>query len=148
MKVVVDASVAVKWFVSDALIEQNTDEAVILFREIASNGIQIIQPVHWLAEVISVLTRVCPDIVDKSIPLLDALEFEIADSVEIYQRAAQLSIQVNHHLFDTLYHAVALAEKATLITADQKYFDKASQDSNILLLAHFPGWVEKHKSGN
>jgi hypothetical protein len=40
----------------------------------------------------------------------------------------QLSHQLGHHLFDTLYHAVALeTEGAALVTADDAYRHKALQ---------------------
>ena len=53
------------------------------------------------------------------------------------KRAADLSIELNHHLFDTLYHAVALEEGATLVTADEVYFAKATGLGNIQRLADF-----------
>jgi len=42
-----------------------------------------------------------------------------------------------HHLFDTLYHAVALEEGARLVTADAAYFAKAKDLGGIELLADF-----------
>lgn len=54
-----------------------------------------------------------------------------------YQRAIELSSRLNHHLFDTLYHAVALEENATLITADRRYYDKAKVLGGIILLENF-----------
>ena len=48
-------------------------------------------------------------------------------------------LKLNHHLFDTLYHAVALEEKATLVTADRKYYDKARRMGSILMLEEFDG---------
>ena len=53
----------------------------------------------------------------------------------MYQRAIELACQHNHHLFDTLYHAAALEESATLITADRRYYDKARREGQIILLA-------------
>jgi hypothetical protein len=40
-------------------------------------------------------------------------------------------------LFDTLYHAVALEEGATLVTADETYFSKAKGLGGIVSLANF-----------
>jgi hypothetical protein len=37
-------------------------------------------------------------------------------------------------LFDTLYHATAFEAEAVLITADQRYYDKASHLGSIVLL--------------
>ena len=54
-----------------------------------------------------------------------------------YRRGAELSIQLKQHLFDTLYHAVALEEGATLVTADEAYFAKAKDLGNITRLSDF-----------
>jgi predicted nucleic acid-binding protein len=48
-----------------------------------------------------------------------------------------IAVGLNHHLFDTLYHAVALEEGATLVTADEAYFAKAKQLGGIERLADF-----------
>jgi predicted nucleic acid-binding protein len=56
---------------------------------------------------------------------------------EIYATALQLTIRYEHHMFDTLYHAVALhTPGASLITADQRYYDKAQSEGSIKLLAN------------
>ena len=51
--------------------------------------------------------------------------------------ACDLAIRLNHHVFDTLYHAVALlTSETTLVTADRRYFDKAQSSGRILLLSN------------
>jgi predicted nucleic acid-binding protein len=56
-----------------------------------------------------------------------------------YHRAIALATQLNHHLFDTLYHALALeTPSAVFITADRRYFDKAQHLGRIVWL---PDWV-------
>lgn len=55
------------------------------------------------------------------------------------QRACRLSIELNHHLFDTLYHAVALETADTvLVTADWHYLDKARHLGRIISLEEWP----------
>ena len=61
----------------------------------------------------------------------------LIQGVTVLKRAADLSIALNHHLFDTLYHAVALEEGATLVTADTAYFGKAKDLGGVELLADF-----------
>jgi hypothetical protein len=47
-------------------------------------------------------------------------------------------VELNHHLFDTLYHAVALKVPDTLfITADTQYFRKAAKLGHIIELKDF-----------
>jgi predicted nucleic acid-binding protein len=62
----------------------------------------------------------------------------VSDGPEILQRACRLSIELNHHLFDTLYHAVALHTDSVLVTADAQYLNKAAKLGNIVSLAD---WV-------
>jgi hypothetical protein len=46
-----------------------------------------------------------------------------------------LAIRLNHHVFDTLYHAVALSvPQTTLVTADETYYRKAQAFGAIRLL--------------
>ena len=63
------------------------------------------------------------------------MDFQRVESSAIYATACDLAIRLNHHMFDTLYHAVALHEpNATLITADCRYYDKARSIGQITLL--------------
>ena len=125
MKLVLDTSVIIKWFVT-AENEEHREEALVLFRQVRSGQLRMIQPIHWQAEVITVLVWAMPEKVPELIPLLSILEEERADSPAIYQRAAGISTAYNHHLFDTLYHAAALEYQAVVVTDDGKYFNKIS----------------------
>jgi predicted nucleic acid-binding protein len=72
--------------------------------------------------------------------LLDLLEisYRTVASPETYLTALDLAMRYQHHLFDTLYHAVALhTPGAVLITADKRYYDKARLEGQIILLAQF-----------
>jgi predicted nucleic acid-binding protein len=122
VRVVVDASVIVKWVLTD---EEDAEPALSLLAQIKSGTLALLQPPHWLAEVAAVITRVRPQIADSVIELLDVMEFPTTGDKAIYQRASKLSRDLNHHLFDTLYHAVALEYECSLISADDTYFRKA-----------------------
>jgi hypothetical protein len=66
------------------------------------------------------------------------IEMAIVDEPAIYQHAIRLSIDLNHHLFDTLYHSVALETNGViLITADNVYYEKAKHLGRIKCLADF-----------
>ena len=70
--------------------------------------------------------------------LLHALEFSVITDIEVYHKACDLSASLKQHLFDTLYHAVALTEFATmLITADEQYYRKAHKAGRIVRLREF-----------
>lgn len=56
---------------------------------------------------------------------------------EMLKLASRLSSQLSHHLFDTLYHALAIEINGIFITADEKYFNKACSFGHIQLLADY-----------
>ena len=134
MKLVLDSSVALKWFLADRPGEEDVAEAIKVLSRIYRREVTAIQPIHWCAEVLGVLARVRPDQIDTMANLLDVVSFRVEDGWKIYRTAAKLSVSLNHHLFDTLYHAVALEHGAELITADKKYFEKARSLGSISLL--------------
>lgn len=132
---VIDASVAVKWFLPDAADETNTLEALDLFLRLRAAEISLLQPPHWKAEVAAVLARRIPNAAASNIDDLNLLEgIETIDMPLIYHRAVRLAIDLSHHLFDTLYHATALESDAVMITADRRYYDKAAPLGRIMLL--------------
>lgn len=137
MKVVIDASVSIKWFVPDDGLEEDADQAIYIFKAIQTGDLSPVQPVHWQAEVIAVLSRIQAEKCRQSIQLLDILEFPVCDNLETYQLASEIAIRLNHHLFDALYHAVALKQQASFITANQRYYLKAKELGNIVLLRDF-----------
>ena len=138
MQFVVDASVAVKWIFPDNASEADIEPAMALLESVQAGKTKMLQPPHWLAEVAAVSVRFDSRIAQEAVGLLHAMEFPVADSPEVYSRACDLAAQLDHHLFDTLYHAVALCNPRTLlITADLRYFRKAEKYGSIMVLAEF-----------
>ena len=137
MRLVVDASVAIKWFLGERPHEPHAPQAQAGAAAIERSGTTFFAPCHWTAEVIAVIARLDPGIVDDALVLLDDMKPVLIHTVAVVKRAADLSVALNHHLFDTLYHAVALEEGATLVTADEAYFGKAKDLGAILPLAEF-----------
>ena len=137
IKLVVDASVAVKWFIRDTQEEKDVTSAVDILIGVGRNSIELIQPPHWMAEVIAVLARLQPDLTNDAIDLLDAMEIPIRAESSDYKLASHLAMELNHHLFDTFYHALALQENATLLTADHHYFRKSVDHGSIFMLTDF-----------
>ena len=63
-------------------------------------------------------------------------DHETADSPAVYLKAVELSIALNHHLFDTIYHAaVLLHPNAVFITADDRYRAKGEHLGRMLALS-------------
>lgn len=137
-RVVIDASVAIKWLVPFRPDEADVDMALALFEQIARLDVIMIQPPHFIAEVMGVVTRLEPDYADAIFAAVSNLEMTLSEHPEIYRTAIRLSIELNHHLFDTLYHAVALnSSDTTLITADDAYYRKAQGRGQILRLQDY-----------
>lgn len=138
MIVVVDASVAVKWFVSVKPDEEHADRALKILEQTAGGSIRLVQPPHFLAEVAAVLARLKPDAAQEDLSDLLHIEHEIMDTPQTYATALTLAMRHQQHLFDTLYHAVALQTPgATLVTSDARYFAKARGEGRIALLSEF-----------
>ena len=141
MILVVDASVALKWFLDVRDGEPDRERALTLLHSVDDEGVRMVQPAHFIAEVAAVLARVKPDAAEDDLLDLLSMEWGTVETPETYATALDLSIRYQHHLFDTLYHAVALrVQGASLITADRRYYDKASGEGRIILLADWlPG---------
>lgn len=134
MNVVIDASVVVKWLLPDPAAEADMDRALRLLEDVRDGNVTPLQPPHWLAEVAAVINRLHPSIAVRSVELLYAMELPVAQELEVFQRAVTLGGALRHHVFDTLYHAVALEHDATLISADEEYCRKADPFGSILRL--------------
>ena len=137
-RLVVDASVAVKWFLPDAPDEADAGKAMRLLELALAGEVSFFQPPHWISEVAGVLARRIPEAAADNIEDLLLLDcYTISKSAWLYRRAIMMAQDFDHHLFDTLYHAAALEENATLITADERYFAKVAALGRIALLKHY-----------
>lgn len=137
MKLVIDASVALKWFLRTTPAETDLAAAESVAATLERSETELFAPVHWRAEIIAVVARVDPALIDEALLVLEDMRATVIDGVPVLRRAAELSVALGHHLFDTLYHAVALETGATLVTADEAYFNKAKDAGAIQRLATF-----------
>ena len=138
MIVVVDASVAIKWFVSVKPEEEHADRALKILEQSVRGSFQMVQPPHFIAEVVAVLARLKPDVAQEDLFELLHIEHQTVDTPQTYATAVTLATRHQHRLFDTLYHAVApQTPGATLVTSDARYFAKAKVEGAITLLSEF-----------
>jgi predicted nucleic acid-binding protein len=134
--VVLDASVILKWLLEDPNMEPDTEKALAVLDAVVHGRLEILQPAHWLIEVAAVAARVTPQTAPRDVELLTAMEFPTIDDPGVLLRATDIAIETKHHLFDTLYHAVALEhDDAILVTADDRYRRKAGHYGKIASLA-------------
>lgn len=135
MTYVLDASVIVRWLLQNPQRESDSDAAIRLVETVVTGAASVLQPSHWLVEVGAVLARTSPGTASQDLLMLSAMELPAADDPRILYRACEMAIDLKQHLFDTLYHAVALeAQDAVLITADERYFRAARDAGGIARL--------------
>jgi predicted nucleic acid-binding protein len=121
--VVVDASVAVKWFIA----EDRAAEALAL-RDLDE---ELIAPESTLFEVFHALWEKAREgrIPRARLPELAAAVprpySRLVEIAALYQPAARLALRLDHPVYDCLYLALAERERATLVTADEPLFAAA-----------------------
>ena len=124
MKVVVDASVALKWVLSEA----GTEAALAL------RGEELIAPSLWLAEATNALWR---GVRLGELTLAEAAEFldELIKApvaslpMEPHLHAAlALAVEFQHPIYDCIYLALALQQDTRVVTADRRFAAIADRD--------------------
>lgn len=125
--IVVDASVAAKWF----LPEEGANKATALLR----SGQKLMAPEIIRIEVASAFTRLfrsghidMPTIethMEKWKRSIRQESISLEPTTVDFEAAIEVSIRIKHQLQDCLYVAVAERLKAPLITADKKLLQKA-----------------------
>jgi predicted nucleic acid-binding protein len=119
---VVDASVAVKWLVTETF----SDQAVrLLDRELT-----LVAPELLFAEAANALWAMCRrgDIskadVTEAVDVLKAAPIEVPVSMrELATTAARLAIDLDHPTYDCFYLALAVQEHYPVVTADRRFYD-------------------------
>ncbi|MFZ0570405.1 MAG: type II toxin-antitoxin system VapC family toxin [Rhodomicrobium sp.] len=115
---VVDASVAVKWFVE----QDGWEEA----RALGGPGIEVIAPELVLAEIASALWKyvrvgqLAEDSAKAMLSRAPAAFARLFPLEELLANAFQLSLSIPHPVYDCFYLALARRESAPLVTADKR----------------------------
>jgi predicted nucleic acid-binding protein len=133
--VVVDASVAAKWFLpenGEALV----DQAAALLDQYDRKEIQFVVPDLFYVEIASAIWkavrvgRVSRAFGDQALVLLTQREFATVPSLKLLDGAFQIAAEYERTVYDSLYVALAVQTKSQLITADERLANS--------LAAHFP----------
>lgn len=136
-RLVLDASVCLKWFLHERSDEQDVPLAMRLHTRVRAGTDNLIQPGLWRAEIAAGLARMLPDRALDMVRQFNYVDAVIDDTASSLTLATQIAVALRHHLFDTIYHAVAIEHGIDLITADEHYYRKAHRIGNIVLLR---GW--------
>src|SRR5260370_35297591 len=122
-KVLIDASVAVKWVVE----EQGSDEAILLLDR------QLFAPDLLCPECANILWKkvargeLRPDEAEVAARTLAAAEIELVAMRPYLAPAMTLAIELGHPAYDCIYLAVALRLAITCVTADQRLIQRIRQ---------------------
>lgn len=137
-RVVADASVALKWFFRERDGENGIDQAAGLLNAAVFGRVVLTQPPHFAAEVAGVLARESPATAQRDLQRLLSVEMEVVGAPDHYILAMTLAGRYKQHVFDTLYHALALHfDDAVLVTADERYVRGARAAGRIVRLDDF-----------
>lgn len=118
MKRTVDASVAVKWFVSEA----GETEAVALLRQQAT----LYAPDLIFSEITNTFWRkllkkeATPALFDQACARLGGYLASVVPSVQLMQRACEIAVAIKHPAYDCFYVACAERHDAPLVTDDRR----------------------------
>ena len=133
--VVVDASVAVKWFLpedGEALVSQ----ALELLDAYDKDEVRFVVPDLFYVETASAIWkavrvgRVLRAFGDQALALLTQREFPTVPSLRLLDKAFQIAMDRGRTVYDCLYVALAVQADAQLITADERLANS--------LAAYFP----------
>ena len=137
-----DASILVKL----ATAEPGAEMASQLVKDALQNGIRMVAPFFYMAEVLSVLRRqvqrglLVPGAADDALDALFSLQVEEVSGVEMYRRAWEIAGALEMPtVYDAVYLAVAELRNATFWTADETLYRRASDLGYVRLLGADPG---------
>ena len=121
MKLTVDASVVVKWYVS----ETHSEEARVLL----GHRLERFAPDFVLVELANIFWKKARlrEIGDPHAYFQELSRIReavvLSSTADLIERAAQVAAQIDHPVYDCLYIACAEATRSTLVTADRRLRD-------------------------
>ncbi len=129
--VVVDASVALKWVVT----EHGSEQADAVLAAMVEGAVSLVAPEHLIGEISNGLRKRVAQralSVDDALSALDAvaaLELEYIGGAERWFRSLSAALEWGVTTYDALYVLLAIDLHAELITADRRLVDSAAKQA-------------------
>ena len=131
-RVVVDSSVAVKWFLRES--EDDVDHALELLEAHRDGDLMLAAPSHLLLETLNALRYRGADektLTRATSQLLD-LSLEIHELPDLIDSAARVAAHHDLTLYDAAFAALANVLDAELITSDRRIVESGACDAHFL----------------
>jgi predicted nucleic acid-binding protein len=140
-KLVIDTSVAVKWFV----VEQHSTEARSILDQYQNGTLSFLAPDLFVAEFYNVIgkkyARGVLDATDAQ-SILDAfrcLNFDLSPMIDLLDDAFRIAMKHRRSVYDSIFIALSIRESCQCVTADEKVANAVgSSFSNLVWL---PNWT-------
>lgn len=134
---IIDSSVILKWFIDET---EGVENAAKIKSDYLNNQIKLGVTNFCFYEVMNTLGRKFPEKAVTSLSVLKMLDiFEIGLTLEIATIALGIMREFPQvSFYDASYHATAIENNGTFITADEKYYRRAKSLKHITLLKDYP----------
>ena len=130
---VVDASVALKWLIPEALSEQ-ADRVRDGEEDIVAPDLLVVEAANALWRK-SAAREISPREADTALALLKHSGIDLRPTPPLVERAMELARRFSHPVYDCTYLALAERERARFVTADQRLLRRlSSRTLNISLV--------------
>lgn len=140
-KIVVDSSVAIKWFV----VEPYSAEARRVLDDYRAGTLTLLAPDLINAEIGNVVWKKQRfqglAVVDgqQIIDEFRKLKFELISSATLLDEAYRLAVAHQRTVYDALYIALSVREQCLFVTADEKLYNAISETfPNVMWVADWP----------
>lgn len=136
MNLVIDASVAIKWFAPEVLsreAESLLDSGAALF----APDLLLVEcgNIIWKKVRLGELARLDGD---AALAALRSGPVDLVDTRPLVARALHLAHDLEHPVYDCLYLATAEAVEGVVVTADRRFFDQCSSSTGRTLITWLP----------